>query len=314
VKLIASIQCDKITHYGAMIGLMDEITDRDGNHSDNDIKVQKPIFITGAPRSGLGIIHQILTSHHQVASITSNSVQSIIPHFGQKNDIQESRSLLETSSLSLLLSRLKKLIHSATRNQIQYNERQFWNKYFEPYIHTTDSEITDEIANYYRSVVSQIQHFNNRPRFVSTMPEHSFRVLALNAIFPNAKFIQIIRNQRIVSCSMFVKSMDKKSISNDDPYFQNLDRILGNTRYGESSELFNYELAVQIIISRAREAISFRGHRYLELHYEDLVSDHRQSITKILSFCELSQNPDFVRNSCMSVHDGNEKWYPYLNT
>lgn len=292
---------------------MDEITDMDGNHNDNDIKVQKPILITGAPRSGLGIINQILTSHHQVTSITPNLMQRIIPHFRQRNDIQVFHSLLETSSLSLLLSRLKNLIHFATRNQIQYNERQFWNKYFEPYIHTTDSDVTHEIANYYRFVVSQIQHINNKPRFVSTMPEHSFRVLALNAIFPTAKFIQIIRHQRIVSCSMLAKSMDEKFILDDDPYFRNLDRILGNTCCGGSSELFNYELAVQIIISRAREAISFRGQRYLELHYEDLVSDPRQWITKILSFCELSQNPDFVRSSCMSVHNGNDKWYPYLN-
>jgi Sulfotransferase family len=308
------IQCDKITRHGAMIGLMDENTDREGNHCDNDIKVQKPIFITGAPRSGLGIIHQIVTSHRQVTSITSNSVQSIIPHSRRRNDLQEFHSLLETYSLSLFLSRLKNLIHFASGNRIQYNEKQFWNKYFEPYIHTTDLDITDEIANYYRFEVSQILHFNNRPRFVSAMPEHSFRVLALNAIFPNAKFIQIIRNQRIVSCSMLAKSMDEKSILDVDPYFQNLDRILGNTCYGKSSEVFNYELAVQVIISRAREAISFRGQRYLELHYEDLVSDPRQSITKILSFCDLTQNPDFVRNCCKSIHNGNEKWYPYLNT
>jgi hypothetical protein len=148
------------------------------------------------------------------------------------------------------------------------------------------------------------------------MPEHSFRVLALNAIFPDAKFIHIIRNQRIVSCSMFVKSMDEKSISDGNPYFQSLDRILGGIRYSESSEsseLVNYELAVQIIISKAREAISCRGQRYLELRYEDLVSDPGQSLIRILSFCELSQNPDFVRNSCTNIRNENEKWYSYLN-
>ncbi|MPZ06085.1 MAG: hypothetical protein GEU26_06645 [Nitrososphaeraceae archaeon] len=303
-----------------MIILMDKNTNRNVKCSSNDdndlIKVQKPIFVTGAPRSGLGIIHQILTSHHQVTSIISNSMQRIIPHSRQRNHIQEFHSLLETSSLSLFLSRLGNLIRSATRNRIQYNDRQFWNEYFEPYVHVTNSDVTDEIANYYRSIVAQIQHVNNRPRFVSTLSEHSFRVLALSAIFPDAKFIHIIRNQRIVSCSMFVKSMDEKSISNDDPYFQSLDRILGGIRYSESSEsseLVNYELAVQIIISRAREAISLRGQRYLELHYEDLVSDPRQSLVRILSFCELSQNPDFVRNSCTNIRNENEKWYSYLN-
>ena len=304
-----------------MISLMDKNTNRNAQCSsnrNNDLtKVQKPIFVTGAPRSGLGIIHQILTSHYQVTSITSNSMQRILPHFRQRCHIQEElHSLLETSSLSLFLSRLGNLIRSPTGNRIQYNDRQFWNKYFEPYIHVTDSDVTDEIMNYYRSVVAQIQRVNNRPRFVSTMPEHSFRVLALNVIFPDAKFIHIIRNQRIVSCSMFVKSMDEKSISDDDPYFQSLDRILGGIRYSESSEsseLVNYELAVQIIISKAREAISCSGQRYLELRYEDLVSDPGQSLIRILSFCELSQNPDFVRNSCTNIRNENEKWYSYLN-
>lgn len=283
-----------------MISLMDKNTNRNAQCSsnrNNDLtKVQKPIFVTGAPRSGLGIIHQILTSHHQVTSMTSNSMQRIIPHFR--------------------LRRLGNLIRSPTGNRIQYNDRLFWNKYFEPYIHVTNLDVTDEIVNYYRSIVAQIQHVNNRPRFVSTLSEHSFRVLALNTIFHDAKFIHIVRNQRIVSCSMFVKSMDEKSISNDDPYFQSLNRILGGIRYSESSEsseLVNYELAVQIIISKAREAISFRGQRYLELHYEDLVSDPRQSLIRILSFCELSQNPDFVRNSCSNIRNENEKWYSYLN-
>jgi hypothetical protein len=303
---------------------MDKNTSRNAqfssNNKDNDLtKVHKPIFVTGAPRSGLGIIHQILTSHHQVTSITLNSMQRIIPHFRESCHIQEFHRLLETSSLSLFLSRLGNLMRSTTGNRIQYNDRQVWNKYFEPYIHVTNLDVTDEVMNYYRSIVAQIQRVNNRPRFVSTTPEHSFRVLALNAIFPDAKFIHIIRNQRIVSCSMFVKSMDEKSISNDDPYFQNLDRILGSIRYSESSEssesseLVNYELAVQIIITKAREAISFRGQRYLELRYEDLVSDPRQSLIRILSFCELSQNPDFVRNNCMNIRNENEKWYSYLN-
>ncbi|MGI0044993.1 MAG: sulfotransferase family protein [Nitrososphaeraceae archaeon] len=295
---------------------MDENIDRNGKYNNDDCKVQKPIFVTGAPRSGLGIIHQILTSHHQVTSITPNSVRRIIPHFKQRNNIQELRSFLKTSLLSLFLSRLRSLIRSAAGNRIQYSDRKFWNEYIKPYIHATNSDVTDEIANYYRSMVSQIQHINNRPRFVSTMPEHSFRVLALNKIFPDAKFIHIIRNQRIVSCSTFVKSMDEKSISNDDPYFHNLDRILGGIGYNvssESSELVNYELAVQIIIARAREAISFRGQRYLELHYEDLVSDPRQSLIRILSFCELSQNHEFVRNMCMNIRNENEKWYLYLN-
>ncbi|MGH9952836.1 MAG: sulfotransferase family protein, partial [Nitrososphaeraceae archaeon] len=222
----------------------------------------------------------------------------------------------EGSPLSVFLLRLKNLIGSKDGNRIQYNERQIWNQYFEPYTHATNLDVTEEIANYYRSIVSKVQHINNRPRFVSTMPEHSFRVLALNAIFPKAKFIHIIRNQRIVSCSTFVKSMDEKSMSNNDPYFRSLDRILEGIRYSESSEsseLVNYELAVQIITTRAREAISFRGQRYLELHYEDLVFDPRQSLIRILSFCELSQNPDFLRNSCMRVRNENEKWYPYLN-
>jgi len=56
---------------------MDKNTNRNAQCSsnrNNDLtKVQKPIFVTGAPRSGLGIIHQILTSHYQVTSITSNS-------------------------------------------------------------------------------------------------------------------------------------------------------------------------------------------------------------------------------------------------
>ena len=281
----------------------------------NDFNVQKPIFVTGAPRSGLGIMHQILISHDQVTSITPNSMRKIIPHFRQKDRLQEFHLPLETPSLSLI-ARLKNFIDSADGNRIQYNERQFWSKYFEPYIHATNSDVTDEIANYFRSSVSRIQDVNHRPRFVSTMPEHSFRILALNTIFPDAKFIQIIRNQRIVSCSTFVKSMAEKSTSNSDPYFQNLDRILGGIHHSESSvssELVNYELAVQTISTRAREVISLRGQRYLELQYEDLVADPRQSLIKILSFCELSQNPDFIRTSCMNIHDENEKWYPYLN-
>jgi omega-hydroxy-beta-dihydromenaquinone-9 sulfotransferase len=292
---------------------MDKNT-RKNDENNHDNPVEKPIFITGAPRSGLGIIHQILTSHDQVSSFTSNLSGRMILHFRRIGGIRYFMSLLGNYPLLAFMSIFKNLIHNGNTDWIQSKETHFWNKNFEPYIYATDSHVTNEITNYYRFSISRIQHITDRPRFISTMSEHSFRIIALNTIFPDAKFIHIIRDQRIVSCSTFAKSRNERSILNDDPYFHNLHKILGDVRYDESLELFNYELAAQIIVKRAREANVFGSQRYLELRYEDLVSDPTQSLSKILSFCELSQNPEYVRKNCLIVRNENEKWYQYLNT
>jgi hypothetical protein len=291
----------------------------DKNPSQNwvDIKVQKPIFIIGAPRSGLGVLYRILSSHDQVSIFDSNTI--LIRKFLRKSR----RKRMTTNFISSLtlyrfyMSALRfahRLYPQTKKDFSQYNEAHFWDKHFKSYIHSTDLDVSIEIADYYKSAVFRVQDDFSRPRFVSAMPEHSFRVVAIDAIFPDAKFIHIVRDLNIVACSTFAKVRDERSKLSGDSYFRHLYRILGNDRYNGSSELISYELAAQIIVKRAREANVFGSQRYLELQYEDLIFDPSQSLLRILSFCELCQSPEFVRKGCKIIRNENEKWYQYLNT
>ena len=178
------------------------------------------------------------------------------------------------------------------------------------YDYITENECTEEMVDHYRRVVTEIQTIFSRPKFIHIYPQHCTRVRILNRIFPDAKFIHIIRDGNAVECSTLYAS---STFPSTDTYFSSLRGkifpLLEEKYYSESlAEMRLYRLARDFLVAKAREAQAFGLGRYHEIHYEEFTAGRREKINEVLSFCDLGSYQDFEDNSMSEIHNENIKW------
>jgi omega-hydroxy-beta-dihydromenaquinone-9 sulfotransferase len=253
----------------------------------------KPILIIGAPGSGTTLLHQTLCSHRDVAYITHNMLRAGIRKHGR---------LVGDRRRALLM--LQNLIHRDPASNNPLGDA-LWIKYFGDYNYMTEKDYSEEMADYFRKKVLQVQNLWGRPRFVDKTLVNCFRVRLLNSIFPDAKFIHTIRDGRAVAFSI----LNKIDIAGDrfalfDVGFKD---ILGDKYKPDRSELYNYGLAWAEFVRKGREANAVAQNRYYEVRYEKLVTEPYDELRNIVDFCELDWYSEF-EEKIPPTQNMNEKW------
>jgi len=255
-------------------------------------QVVKPVFIMGAPGSGTTLLYDTLCSHKDLAYVTLNMLRAGIHKHGRV--VGDKRSTL---------FRAQGLFHRDKASSAPHEANVFWIKYFGTYNYVTENDFTPEIAAYYRKNVIAVQNLWNRPRFVNKNLQHCVRVRMLDRIFPDAKFIHIIRDGRAVAYSI----LNKKGEANPTMFLLSLKKILGDRYKPDRSELYNYGRAWVELVKKAREATAFGSERYYELRYEDLISNPHDEIREVADFCELDWYGEFEK-SLPKTSNMNVKW------
>ncbi len=269
---------------------------------NNGKKVIKPIFIVGAPRSGTTLLYYILCNHRDLSFFTRNLIRAGVYRRGRILGYRKE-----------LLARIQNLVHRDKYSVQPQEAPECWSNYLGMYHYLTENDFTEEMikemVDHYLRVIAQVQTIFRRPRFVNKNPQHCTRVRILNRIFPDAKFIHIIRDGTAVACSTFyISSTDPSS----DLYFSTLREkifpLLGD-KYssGTLSEVQLYKLARDMLISKAREGKAFGSDRYHEIIYEELVAEPREKINELLGFCELTSYQDF-EDRLPEIRNENLKW------
>jgi len=180
----------------------------------------------------------------------------------------------------------------------------FWIKYFGTYEYLTENNYVPEMASYYKRNILMVQNMNKRNRLVNKNLQHCVRVRLLHKLFPDAKFIHIIRDGRAVAFSI----LNKARGSNPPTMFLlSLQKILGNNYQPQRSQLFNYGLAWGELVKKAKEASVFGSDSYYEIYYEDLISRPHEEIKKIIKFCELDLYSVFEKEIPHTINM-NVKW------
>jgi hypothetical protein len=261
-------------------------------------QVVKPIFIIGAPRSGTTLLYNILSTHRDLSYITLNVLRAGIHRKG--------RFLKHRKGLLL---RIMNLLYRDRRSTVPHEANNFWKRYMGMYDYLTEEDYMHEMADYYKLLICTTQKAFGKPRFINKNPQHSFRVRLLNKIFDDAKFIHIIRDGRAAAYSMIIKI----KMEPNDSYSINLkDKILGRQYSDDRSKLYNYGLAWQVMVSRAREASMFGNAKYHELRYEELIARPINTIRTIIDFCELEWYETFTK-SVPPISNENIKWKQNLS-
>ena len=141
-----------------------------------EVEIRAPIFIVGAPRSGTSVLYEKLAQHPDLAWISNVTKKT-------------AGSWLATRALALFRSD-----HRPTE------AKRVWGR-----LPKTSSPLPVDVPprarRFVRRVVAHNLRLFQKSRFLSKDPGNSFRMPLLDAIFPDARFLHIVRDGRAVAFS-----------------------------------------------------------------------------------------------------------------
>ncbi len=210
-------------------------------------KMDSPVFLLGAPRSGTSLAYCVLLVSEQfpVYKAETHLFDVCKPLYGDISDKKKRDKFLarwvESQQFKRSCLDKDRFLQSADRHFENYGE--FLNLFME-----------------------QVARAQGKNRWLEKTPEHIFEVKNLVKWFPDARFLHVIRDGRDVSLSLRNKGW-VSSRSNDA-----LRQLISAARLWYRAMEFGNWLR--------REA----GDRYLEFRYEDLVQRDQALLDKINLF------------------------------
>ncbi len=156
------------------------------------------------------------------------------------------------------------------------------------------SDATREVASsIYRSLANEAEDAGGAAVLVEKNPKHVLRIAFLDALFPWARFVQIIRDGRDVVSSLMFRNRGEQWGHLEIPGWRDL-----LERYPKDNHI---RCACQwrdaVAVAR-REGQALGPRRYLEIRYEDLVRNPKATVQRALDFSGLSPDPlvdEFLR-------------------
>ncbi|CAN2048483.1 omega-hydroxy-beta-dihydromenaquinone-9 sulfotransferase [Candidatus Magnetomoraceae bacterium gMMP-1] len=272
---------------------------------NKDKKILSPVFVIGTGRCGLTPLMNLICYHKDLAwpsqylnrsftasklylSYISRLVDHILVKAPNKHD-------------SLFIPR-----HSEAFNLWETCYRGF----SRPFRDLTDDDVTLIVESKFKDVIEKLIKFQGKKRFIAEYSGWS-RILFFKRIFPNAKFIHIVRDGRAVANSFLHVH-----------YWRGWEGIY-KWRWGippdnmlEKLKKYDYSFAAlagiqwKILIKNINENSALLDvSNYLEIRYEDLVKEPEKIALNCLNFLNL--DPDcsiFKKNlSITKIFDANKK-------
>lgn len=190
-------------------------------------EIHAPVFIIGHWRSGTTFVHNLLSKDPQFGYCTT--YQTVFPHLMLYGDtIFKHLAALcmpatrPTDSLELSIDQPQEE-EFAIANMTHASFYHFWlfprqiSQLREKYLFFDSASVTDK-QSFCNAVTQSIQtalHCQQKSCFLSKNPPHTARIKMLKKLFPDAKFIYLMRNPYSVfesSCNFFGKTLEAISL------------------------------------------------------------------------------------------------------
>ena len=220
----------------------------------------EPFFLTGAPKSGTTWLGKLLDAHPQI----NCRGEACVHHFGLQL-VQACKSYGE-----LLEKRRASVSEDNAFPPLKW------------------ADVLAMLRTFIELRLAAIAD-PGKPalRFVGEKdPEHGMHLQSLDQLFPDAKFIHIIRDGRAV----FISAWHHNVRSRDE----NLEKL----GFDDFLEITAREWSDRV--RRARAAGLRLGGRYLEIRYEDLAADPGSWMKRTLDFLGASSSPE-VLQACIDA-------------
>ena len=265
--------------------------------------IDRPIFIIGSGRSGTTILYELLSIHPEVCWFANYN--DLIPLF---RTFPVFHRVLD---LPLIGDWFKKRLISSkkTRFRIRPVEGDYiYHTYcgFEENRKTTEEDLTEEQSTKFKEVIKKYLRLTGKKRFINKQISNNQRLRLINAMFPNAYYIHILRDGRAVTSSLFHVDWWQEIII---------------WWYGHGAAEWErqgkdpIELCCQHWMNDVREIFINQplfADRYMEIGYEDLTKDVHTTIQRIIEFTGLRQSRHFMELLPQTLPNMDHKWEKQL--
>jgi len=237
---------------------------------DDHSSIREPIFIVGSGRSGTTLLHRIVCGHPHMAWFTrptefcpSLPILSLLGRLGLKQfgPCSEGGNVLR-------------------KCEVPRPDRE------NPSL--TEQHVTDRARRKLTRTVRAHMRWMHKPRFVLKNTNNTMRMRYIREVFPDARFVHIIRDVRAVVNSLL-----------NVGFWPNL-RLwwLGKTPAEWQQEGGDQrELAALHWDRQVRQALADSKHlppaQYHEVRYEALITEPEPTVRRVLEFCHLPWNEGF---------------------
>ncbi|MCP4607893.1 MAG: sulfotransferase [Planctomycetes bacterium] len=263
------------------------------------MKIEKPIFIIGAGRSGTTILYKLMSTHPDVCWFSG--LTDRYPRFSQLamiHRILDFPFIGRRLKLNIIKSARFGLGLSPTEAGIIYHSYCG----FEHAKKTTEADINKEMEAKFKKVIDQHLRWTGKKRFLSKQTANTQRIRLINEMFPDAHYIHIIRDGRGVASSLFHVNW-----WNDTDIWW-----LGHkSRTWEESGNEKIELCALQWKHNVDEILQNKylfEERYLEIRYEELIEDVKSTFTRITDFCGLARAEKFTELLPATLYNPTHKW------
>jgi len=272
---------------------------------------EPPIFIIGMPRSGTTILFEKFIQSNSLGWLSNYS--EILPAYPSVNVL----CYLLNNSLIDLQGRKKQ--HSKVRFGNRYLPQpdeayRFWDYYARDdfsvnyLLNTlaTDAEIKRTV-----SAVSKILFYQRKQTFAAKLTGPG-RITYLNSLFPDARFIHVVRDGRAVVNSLLKVGFWKEKGGYDKPFWKGgLDDVdLAPWHKKQRPEILAAIQWKKIVDSIRKDSLFLGQHRYIEIRYEDFIRSPDDATNHLYGFCGLEVKTTDSENKYKSVDfsDMNKKY------
>ena len=264
-----------------------KIEEKAGHLAENQKFVKKPIFIIGVARSGTTLLYNIMCAHPSLGWFSAEDLEYWIPKTVQKK-IKIKYTLLKKTTKKFPQDEsafvafgpeyiAKFRPPNLPAGNVPIEGDTFWSKHFGRKF-LKDLPFGEE-ANVIKDIKSVLER-QKKARFLNKAPSNCMRLFALQKIFPDAKFINIARDPRAVINSMIQRYIREGGFDPGVPVrdlkkYETLDYLQKWAwRYKEITN-YIYDFSIK------------NEDNFLTIIYEELASNPKKVMQKILSFCEL---------------------------
>jgi len=263
------------------------------------IAIDRPIFLIGLPRSGTTLLQDILCTHPDVAFIT-NVMNQFPSCFCAAEDLR--RKLRLDFRAERYVDGME--IRAASANE----GMTFFAKWFGVDLYSLESRdlrIGDFAPSDVEGWLNTIRRIvwssgGTRHRFFNKNPGLLPYMLLLNDVFPDARFIHLVRDPRQCASSMIklcrrnqaqeakLRGVSEEKLIVPYPRLPNLAEDV--RRYGAHDLRTTAHLWDDAMSFVARHSGALRS--FHTVRHEDIVANPKRELAKILEFCELRELND----------------------
>jgi hypothetical protein len=280
--------------------------------SFRDVGIDRPIFFLGMPRSGTTVVFEVFAAHEEVGwpsqYLERAPSRPALAFISRTTDL--SPKLRRTVGRSDLRRSWIERFKVGPSEAYAMWRRCCGERFLYDYLLGVEASASERGC--ISSTVSKILRYQGKSRFAAKLTGPA-RIAYLSSLFPDARFVHVIRDGRAVVHSLLNVSFWEKGGRMHEPAWEGgLGRAdIADWEQNDRSPLSLAAVQWRRVVTSAREeAARLAPDRYGEVHYERFVATPDQVLDELARFCELAPSAratEFLRTR-VELRDMNFQW------